>query len=550
MNGSRGGFDRAFWLSWAGALATGTALRLYRLPAQMLVGDEIHAVRAVVSTPLPEILFRYGVTDHCLPLSGLARWLVDRGVELSEAGFRAPVVAAGVALLALLPLLARPVASRQAALVFPWWLALSPALVLYGRIARSYTPAALLALAAVAAFFAWWRGHGRRYAVLYVVLGALACYFLLVVAPFVAAPLAFGGLARIARRHGGGPEWGGLLLAGAGLAAGLAAFLAPGWEGFLAVVAEKQGQGTIRADTLAGGARLLAGSAGGLLALAFWLLAVRGWVVVARRDRELALLGALLVAVQAVGLWVLGPYGLAEPVVFSRYLLVALPVVLFWVAHGIVLPRPAWTGAAAALLLAALFATGPFATERFRTSTYVHHDDFLGYHRPLPALPEGRMPRFYERLAEEAGDGVVLEMPTYPEGTNRALHLYQDRHGRDVMESSPVPDLNDERLDFRNRAIPYPAPILASRARYLVVHRDLEAEELAVVLPPGVPRVWNERQQTLSARFRRMAANRIAALSGLWGPPEVDDGTIVVWDLDRVRARRAAAAKAASGPPS
>lgn len=550
MNRSTGGLDRGFWLSWAGALVAGAGLRLYRLPAQVLLGDELHAVRAVVSTPLPEILFRYGVTDHCLPLSGLARFLLERGVELSEAAFRGPVVAAGLALLALLPLLVRPVASRGATLVFPWLVALSPGLVLYGRIARSYTPAALLALAAVASFFAWWRGGGRRYAVAYGLLGALAVYFHLITAPFVAAPLAFGGLSRLVpggRRDG--PAWGGLALAGLGLAAGLAAFLVPGWESLAEVLGDKRGRASVRLDTLSGAAYLLAGTASAVVAVAFWLLALRGWLVVVRRERELAFYGAFLVAVQVGSVWLLGPYGLANPVVFSRYLLVALPVVLLFVAHGMDLPRPAWTGGLAALLLVALFATGPFVRERFRTSPYVHHDDFVAFHRPLPTLPEARVPTFYRRLAEEAGEGAVVELPTYPEGPNRALHIYQDRHRREVVESTPEPALNSRNLDFRNRVGPFPAPILASRARYLVVHRDLEAEELAVEPPPGAPQAWSQRHRNLSERFRTVAANRIEGLTELWGRPLVDDGTIVVWDLDRVRSETGAAGTGAGEPP-
>jgi hypothetical protein len=534
-----------FWLPWAGALAAGAALRLYRLDAQVLLGDELHAVRAVVTTPLPEILFRYGVTDHCLPLSGLARLLLERGVRLSESAFRAPVVIAGLLLLAALPLLARPVAARGAARVFPWLLALSPGLVLYGRIARSYTPAALLALGAAAAFLAWWRGRGAVWAVAYAVLGALAVYFHLVTAPFVAAPLAFGAVALLVGRRflrGGAPAdgrrrpgWGALVLVGLGLAAGLAAFLVPGWESLSEVLAGKRGGGEIGLDTLTGALHLLAGTGNAGVAPAFWLVAALGLVRLARRDLELALFGAFPVAVQAAALGVLSPYGLGNPVILARYLLVALPVVLLWVAHGVETPRPAWTAVAATLLLGSVLATGPFVSPRFRTSSFVHHDDFLAFHRPLPSLPEDRVPAFYRRLGEEAGEEAVLELPAYPEGPNRVLQLYQDRHRREVVEATPVPALNDRRLAFRNRAVPLPAPMLASRARYLVVHRDPEAEELAVELPAGVPLAWSRRQENLSARFRTVSAALVARLTGSWGPPEVDDGTIVVWDLERVR---------------
>jgi hypothetical protein len=45
-----------FWVSLGAAFAAGAALRLYRLGEQVLLADELHAVRAVLSTPLPEIL--------------------------------------------------------------------------------------------------------------------------------------------------------------------------------------------------------------------------------------------------------------------------------------------------------------------------------------------------------------------------------------------------------------------------------------------------------------------------------------------------------------
>jgi hypothetical protein len=381
--------------------------------------------------------------------------------------------------------------------------------------------------------------------VAYAVLGALAVYFHLVTAPFVAAPLAFGAVALLVGRRflrGGAPAdgrrrpgWGALVLVGLGLAAGLAAFLVPGWESLSEVLAGKRGGGEIGLDTLTGALHLLAGTGNAGVAPAFWLVAALGLVRLARRDLELALFGAFPVAVQAAALGVLSPYGLGNPVILARYLLVALPVVLLWVAHGVETPRPAWTAVAATLLLGSVLATGPFVSPRFRTSSFVHHDDFLAFHRPLPSLPEDRVPAFYRRLGEEAGEEAVLELPAYPEGPNRVLQLYQDRHRREVVEATPVPALNDRRLAFRNRAVPLPAPMLASRARYLVVHRDPEAEELAVELPAGVPLAWSRRQENLSARFRTVSAALVARLTGSWGPPEVDDGTIVVWDLERVR---------------
>lgn len=561
-----------FWISLAGAFAAGTVLRLYRLGSQPLLGDELHAVRAVLSTPWPEILTAYRVTDYCLPLAGLARFLLERGAVLSEVDFRGPVMAAGILLLGVAPLWARRVSSTGAALVFPWLVALSPDLVLYSRIARSYAPASLLALAAAAAFFAWWRTGRRRWMAAYAGLGALAVWFSLVVAPFAASALVFGILGRLGLagggapragtetpgdRGGGPPGWLGLALAGLGLAAGSACFLVPGWESLAEVLEEKPGRGDLRLSTVLEALQLLAGSRAPAVAVLFWLLAARGLGVLARRHRGAAVFTACLVGGQAAALAVSTPYGLGDPLVLARYLLVALPVVLLWVAHGVGQPvgipgrwlrarsRPGSlrgvTAGVAVLFLALLVATGPFTRPRFRYSSFVHQADFLAFHRSLPRLPPGRIPAFYQALVpasgERARDEAIVELPSHPDGADRALHLYQDRHRRRVVLGTPVPQLTDPRVAFRNRVAPDPEALLATGGRYLVVHRDLAAEERAVELPPGAERRPTLRDRNLARRLRKLAAGWTERLTELWGPPDWREARLVAWDLDRVRER-------------
>lgn len=536
-----------FWLSLAGALAAGAFLRFYRLGSQVLLGDELHAVRAVVSVPLPDLLVRYAETDICLPLAGLARLLLDRGWVLSETAFQAPVVAAGILLLVAAPLAVRRVAAPGAALLYPWLLALSPGLVLWTRIARSYAPAVLLACAAAAAFLAWWRTGRRRWAAAYAVSGALAVWVSLVVAPFVGAPFLFGALRLLLGRapapegeRTGRPGWVGLVLAGLGLAVGLACFAIPGWDGLREVLLTKPGAGRAGLSAAVPAVlELLPGSSSPVLAVAFWLLALHGSVVLARRDRELALFCGVLVGAQALALAVVPPYGVGNPVILFRYTLVTLPPILLAVAHGFELPRrfrPAGR-AAAVLFLGLVLATGPFARPRFRYSSFLHHEDFVLFHRPLPTLEEERVPAFYRGLFAGAGaeEEALIEYPTYPEPLNRALHLYQDRHRRPVILATPVPLLNDPRFAFRNRVRPIPSAILATRARYLVVHRDLEAEELGVELPPGVGRVRTARQAALSERLRKVAGSLARQLTVRWGPPDWEDAQVLVWDLERVR---------------
>jgi hypothetical protein len=219
------------------AVAAGIALRFWNLGGQVLGGDELHAVRAALSQPLPALLATYQLADSCIPLTALDRLLLDRGVALDEWWLRLPVLASGLAALAVLPALGRRRLEPAARPLFCALVALSPLLVLYSRIARSYMPATLLAFAAVMAFDSWWaRGRGtvltggapgtvgaggargaggepqapganspleapRRgaailgahaAAVAYVVLAALAVWFHLGAAPIVVAPLLYG----------------------------------------------------------------------------------------------------------------------------------------------------------------------------------------------------------------------------------------------------------------------------------------------------------------------------------------------------------------------
>src|SRR6185369_15970627 len=89
----------------------------------------------------------------------------------------------------------RPLVGRPAANVLAALLAVSPILVFFSRYARPYAIALFCALGAVMAFRAWWFRGGRRFAAAYVALGALACWLLVIVAPFVLGSFLVFGIA-------------------------------------------------------------------------------------------------------------------------------------------------------------------------------------------------------------------------------------------------------------------------------------------------------------------------------------------------------------------
>lgn len=513
---------RSLWL--LAPVLAGSVLRLWNLRAQVLGDDELHLVRTALTQPVGTILVTWQKVDACIPLSALYAVLVRSGLQLTELGVRLPELLAGLLLLVLAPLWADRRLGRATAVAFAWLLAVSPGLVLYSRIARPYMIVVLLSFGAAVAFDAWWRDGGWGRGAAYAVLAALAFWFHPVAAPVVLSPLAFGAVALFRDRR--------RVPALAGLAAGTAVaflvFFLPARESFLEVIRAKHREIHLSARVFGALAELQAGTAVAVLAALFWLGAAFGLWKLWKDDRRLAALSALLVAGQLAGLLWISPLGLDEPLIFNRYVLVALPWVLLWAA--VALGRPRFLVA----LISILVVAGPLADPSWWRSSFPHHDDRLAFYVQRPEAP---LPEAYRRL----GPGTVLEAPWIPVWrVSRAVALYQETHGHEIVTASPDPFLADPRLAFRNLVPLTPAAFLASRARWLVVHRDLSAEEEAIpdpLWPPrmGVGRRFREVCQTEGRRLPRL-------LRRAWGKPDFADERAVVWDLDRVRKKGEASA--------
>lgn len=494
----------------------GSILRLWNLRAQVLGDDELHLVRTALTQPVGTILTTYQKVDACIPLSAFYAVLVRSGVRLTELGVRLPEVLAGLLLLVLAPLWADERLGRGKAVGYAWLLAVSPGLVVYSRIARPYMIVVLLSFGAAVAFDAWWIGGGWRKGAAYAVLAALAFWFHPVAAPLVLSPLVFGVVASVRDRR--------RLSALPGVAVGTAvAFLVvflPARASFLEVIRAKHQEIHLTPRAFGALAELQAGTAVAILAGLFCLAAVFGLWSLLQESRRLAILSGFLVLGQLAGLLWISPLGLDAPLIFHRYALVALPWILLWVA--VTLDR-LWL--ARGIIVFVLVLAGPFTDSTWWRSSFPHHDDRLAFYVQRPKAPDP-----YRKL----GPGAILEAPWIPVWrVSRAVALYQDAHGREVVTASPDPLLADPRLAFRNLVPLTPEAFLASRARWLVVHRDMGAEEEAIpdpLWPPrmGVGRRFHEVFQAEGRRLPRL-------LRRAWGRPDFADDRVVVWDLDRVR---------------
>ncbi len=190
--------------------------------------------------------------------------------------------------------------------------------------------------------------------------------------------------------------------------------------------------------------------------------------------------------------------------------------------------------AAAGGFVALLAVAGPFADGRLRRSPFAHHDDYLAFYMPRGELARQEIPDFYRRLATSAAAGPVLEVPWLPVWRmNRAFYLYQEIHRQDVVVASPRIQLWDPRLSFRNMVPLLPERLLASRVRYLVVHRDLSLEESRV--RDRTPRPRSGLVEVFHGVLAENAHATGRLLKRRWGDPDYADESIQVWDLARLR---------------
>jgi hypothetical protein len=320
-----------------GALAAGAILRLWNLGAQVMSGDEFHAIFAALERPVARILFVYQEADNCIPLTVVDRLLVDRGVALTEWIVRLPVLIAGFALLLLAPLWAWRRLGAGSAVALAWLAALSPGLVFYSRIARSYAPAALFGCAAVAAFESWHRRGGPARAARYIAFALIAIWFHLGAAPLVLSPFLVAAAALVPARGRGTARLS--LLAGATLAA-LAALLVPAHRTLLPLLASKHVKLEVSPQEAGEVGAWLAGVGSRRVAVAVALVLGAGLAILLRRDRWLGGFALAGMAGQLAGILCFSPVGHQSPIILARYLVLALPLALVPIAVTLGDPWP------------------------------------------------------------------------------------------------------------------------------------------------------------------------------------------------------------------
>ncbi len=545
-----------------GAVVAGSALRLYQIRDQLLVSDEWHALHASAKESLFSLLSLVTMGATSIPLNLYSRLLLD-SVGWSELALRLPSLVAGIGTLFVFPLLVRDLFRPRTTVLFAYLIAVSPSLVFYSRYFRPYSVVVLLTFVSLIACYRWAISGRLRHAVLFVGSGVMAAYFHVTEVRSIFLPLfllvvlkMFARSDRINIR----PSIVALLLAGLVSVLPLALLFLPGFLAAGQFLSPVVGQARLDVATLLAMSELMSGTSLPLVHATFVGLAALGFVFCFRQDRLLAAL-LLAIVLGSVGMvFLVRPLGSDIPVVFTRYVIAILPVVLIAVANGVdgVLERaermspftPRWTqvvvSCAAAGGVTALFWLGPLPSMYSGRNDFTNHKVFQGSYTALARANRDQttgaplVPAFYDRLAAEDGCDAVIEYPLLVGDVNSPYFLHQARHQKRVLGGyfhtpdqagwSEQPGIvggswivdhvllevtDPGKLRFRNLVnLGDPAAVRASGACYLIVHSHPTSE----IRGKGAPRHDMPARPPDYAQF---------------GQPVYSDALVTVFDLRR-----------------
>jgi hypothetical protein len=525
----------------AAAIFAGIFLRWYQLGIQVLVDDEWHAINKLLHSNAIEIATSFGYADHSIPLTLYYRFLFLHG-GLTEWVMHVPMLLAGIGLLFAAPLLLRRSTSFQARTTWVLLLAISPLLVYHSRTARPYALTSLLTLFAIVGFRRWWQSGSTAWGAVYVATTFLAGYLHPTVLPFTLLPFIYYGVAAIAqpnarrRLREAWPALRRLALLGVSTAIPLAAALAPplyyDWD----VFQTRSGVDSVNPESLYRTALLLFGVPEPVMLAALALLTVYGAARRWSRERDEVAYFATLIVGGAVAVCSARSLYISHPLVLARYLLPVLPLLLLFLAEGIVacldlLPLAPMRAAAAGVIGALLWWLGPMPSYLYYPNQFMGHlrfqyDNDPAHNPYVQQIPKEPVSAFYRQLAQQPPASLTLiEAPWQLESHKNPLPFYQEVHRQRVKIGLVTPVCGVRTYgeypatvrDLRLQQFAHLSSILDGKsygADYLVVH-----------LAP-----WKPPPDSKADDWPDMAAC-LPGIEAKLGPPVYRDTQIVAFDL-------------------
>ncbi|MDN5924922.1 MAG: hypothetical protein L0H70_07975, partial [Xanthomonadales bacterium] len=286
---------------------------------------------------------------------------------------------------------------------------------------------------------------------------ALAGWLQLLTLTFTLTPFLIYGvpaLAQLARRRYRAEGWCDLqrlILPGLSVVVLLACLLLPPLLNDGAALIGKAGRGAVTWDSGYRTALMMFGVAHPLACAVLALLTLIGSVRLWRRQRELSVYLWLIMLIATSTICLAQPAWIEHPGVLARYLMAGLPLLLLFVAAGIVAVLQRWgrnipAAGRALLAMVALFAGGPLPYQLYWPNQFMGHARFQFAYDPLTALLDtgmklNKVSPFYFALARQPPRSLtVIEAPWRPESNFIALPWYQqlDRQYRKIGLLTPL----------------------------------------------------------------------------------------------------------------
>jgi len=490
------------------AIGVAAAFRTYALGSQIVIDDEWHALHKVMRSGLIGILTHLDYADFSIPVA-LYYSALESTVGITEWGMRAPMVIAGIALVALAPWLTRAWTSRGVGVAWAVLLAISPMLVYLSRTARPYAITALTSTVAIVAFERWWRAdaHRPRWAATYVVATVLGGWLHMLALAFTLTPFLYFGV----RALGDRAALIRLIRLGLVTAALLAVVLLPPLVNDWHMFAAKAGQDSVTAETLERTALMIAGTGHAVVGIAFIAFAVLGWMRWWKRDRELAGYALTLVVVGSAAIAIARPNWVQYALVYARYLVPVVPLLLLLAAEGLVgvmaVRSDALRACAVAAIGVALVASGPLPVQWYAPNQFTSHQrfqfDYDDAHSPYVTQRVQGVPPFYRELARAPAGSLTVAVAPWRLESHLNPHVwYQAVHRQNVRIGMLTPlcgkrdfgEYAEGEHGLRLANVAHVEALLRGQARgadFLVVHLRPWST------PPGQDVPWPDLAQCL-----------------------------------------------------
>jgi hypothetical protein len=482
----------AAWLGLAAlAFVAGCALRASGLAEQIVLDDEWHVLHKVLRSPMHDVVSQLDYADFSIPVAVYVRWLYDH-TGVTETALRLPMLLAGCMLIVVAPLVAPATTRWPVRAAWAMLIAVSPVLVFASRIVRPYSLTILLCTVALFAFPRWLEGGNARrsWAAGYVFCATLAAWLHLISLAFTLMPLAYFGARALVLRDR--PTFVRLVKLGVVVVIALAVVVGPPLARDWFMFTAKAGVDSVTLEGLYRTLLLLAGSGEPLVLVLMLVAGFAGGIAMWRDDRVLT--GYLLstVAVGTLAIIAARPNWIQQPPVLARYVAPALPILLLFVARGLVsavevlAPWIRWPAIAAVGGLLVLL--GPLPAQSYRPNQFAHHQrfhfDYDDTHNPyVQTRRDEPVPAFYRELARmRPGSITLIEMPWRLESHFNPHVRYQAVHRQNVRIGMVTPvcgrwgfgEYPESESGMQLRHMAHLSAILRGEtygADFLVVHR-------------------------------------------------------------------------------